>query len=281
VFTWFIKVRNPNEYFHEIFQTVTAFTIIYFLFGIVLEEVISKRIESRKMRFSIRNAFTLLSFLIILIVILGIWGRYPFLSLSLVVAAIAIALQDLFKNFVGGIVIYIAGIYRVGDRIDVHEKCGDVLEIGILYTTLMELKEWINGDQETGRITSIPNSYVLSDSVNNYTKAHPYIWDEVIISVTSNSDWKKAMKRIRSIIENMTKDLIESAEKEVAKLGEKYYVRKQIMRPSVFSTLEKDCINFTVRYITKVRERRELNNMIKQTIFTDLKRSRGITLIST
>jgi small-conductance mechanosensitive channel len=75
----------------------------------------------------------------------------------LIAAAFTITLQDVAKNFVGGLSIFLKNIYRVGDRIEIASKKGDVIDIGLLYTTIMETNEWISGDQHTGRISLIPN----------------------------------------------------------------------------------------------------------------------------
>jgi small-conductance mechanosensitive channel len=246
-----------------------------------LEEIFSRRIDSPKAKFSFKNAFSLFSLLLILLAIVGIWGRYPFVSISLIIAAFAIALQDFFRNFVGGIIIFASGIYRVGDRIEVQEKCGDVIKIGIFYTTLMELKEWISGEQETGRLTTLPNSHVISNHINNYTKDHPFIWDELTILITQQSQWKEAIKQIESIVETETKNLIDDAKKEITKMGEKYYIRPQTLHPTVYTSLKENQIQIRVRYLTRAKERRNMKNRLRQIIFSTLEKSKKITLIST
>ena len=66
-------------------------------------------------------------------------------SCILQVAGIAIALQDLFKNIAGVAILFLTGLYRVGDRIEINSKTGDVMEIGILYATILEIKDWVSG----------------------------------------------------------------------------------------------------------------------------------------
>jgi small-conductance mechanosensitive channel len=219
--------------------------------------------------------------LLVLLAVVGIWGRYPFVSISLIIAAFAIAMQDFFRNFVGGILIFASGIYRIGDRIEVCEKCGDVIKIGIFYTTIMELKEWISGEQETGRLTTLPNSYVISNHVDNYTKAHPFIWDELTILITQQSQWKEAMKQIESIVETETSYLIDDAEKEISKMGEKYYVRQQTLHATTYTSLKENQIQIRVRYLTRAKERRNMKNKLRQIIFSTLEKSKKMTLIST
>lgn len=91
-------------------------------------------------------------------VVVRIWVEYTqtlLVSYGLIAAGITIALQDFFKNFVGGIMIFTTGTYRVGDRVEINSKFGDVIDIGIFYTTLLELKEWVEAEQPTGRISMV------------------------------------------------------------------------------------------------------------------------------
>jgi len=91
--------------------------------------------------------------------------------------------------------------------------CQVIIDIGIFYTTLLETNEWVKGDQATGRLSIIPNSFVLSGVVNNYTKDHPYIWDEISIPITYDSDWKEALKIIEAVIDVETRDSTSKSEK--------------------------------------------------------------------
>jgi len=191
-----------------------------------------------------------------------------------------VALQDMFKSLVGGIVIFLTGIYRVGDRIEVNSKSGDVMDIGILYTTLMEMKEWVLGDQPTGRLSAIPNSYVLSSTVNNYTKDHPYIWDEITIPITYDSDWSEAISKIANITERETKVVTQAAEKSVSKLGERYYTSKWSIEPAVFLRLTDNWIEFNIRYITDVRQRREIHTNLSRMLLEEIQDSEKVRLAS-
>lgn len=202
-------------------------------------------------------------------------------SYGLIAAGVAVALQDFFKNFVGGIIIFVNGTYRVGDRIEVNSKYGDVIDIGMLYTTLMEMKEWVAGDQATGRLSIIPNGYVLSNTVNNYTKDNDFIWDEITIPITYDSDWNEAITKIRNVVKGETESVAARAEKAVSELGEKYYLFKRSVEPEIFLTLTDNWITFGIRYISDVRERRLLHNKLSQVILNEIKRSEKIKIAST
>jgi small-conductance mechanosensitive channel len=284
VFFWFAQLQYPSAYLEKGFYTFLAITLIYFLFKPGIEETIAQKIKEAKARYSFRKAVSILYFVALVLALLRIWIEHTetlLVSYGLVAAGIAIALQDFFKNFVGGVLIFATGMYRVGDRIEVNQKCGDVIDIGILYTTLLELKEWVAGEQATGRLTVIPNGYVLASAVNNYTKDNNFIWDEIAIPITYDSDWKEAVATIRRIVGQETKEMAERAEQEILKLKEKYYLTIKAAEPEIYVTLTDNWIALHVRYITDVRQRRAVHNALGQLILETIQKSSKIKVAST
>jgi small-conductance mechanosensitive channel len=281
---WFANFRYPNVYVEKVFYTFLALTIIHFVFKSVFEGMVARKIKESKTRYSFRKTVSILYFVVLLLAILKIWIEHTqalLVSYGLMAAGVAIALQDFFKNFVGGIIILVTGVYQVGDRIEINQKYGDVIDIGILYTTLLELKEWVAGDQATGRLTVIPNGLVLSGTVNNYTKDNNFIWDEIEIPITYDSDWKEAVTTIQRIIGEETKNMAEEAEKEILKLGEKYYLTIRAVEPEIYLTLTDNWITFNIRYITDVRQRRLVRNKLSQMILEAILKSENVKIAST
>ena len=281
---WFAQFRYPSVYLEKGFYTLLAITLIYFLFKSVAEEIVAQKIQEAKARYSFRKAISILYLLAIVLALFSIWIEHTetlLVSYGLVAAGVAIALQDFFKNFMGGVLIFATGIYRVGDRIELNQKCGDVIDIGILYTTLLELKEWVAGEQATGRLTMIPNGYVLSSAVNNYTKDNTFIWDEIAIPITYDSDWKEAVATIRRIVGQETKEMAERAEQEISKLKEKYYFTLKAVEPEIYVTLTDNWIALHIRYITDVRQRRAVHNALGQLILEAIQKSARIKVAST
>jgi small-conductance mechanosensitive channel len=248
-------------------------TIIYLVFKSVIEEIVARKIKEERARYSFRKTVSILYIVGIVLAIIRIFVEQTqtlLVSYGLIAAGIAIALQDFFKSFVGGVITFVTGIYRVGDRIEINAKIGDVIDIGILYTTLLELKEWVAGDQATGRLTVMPNGVVLSGTVNNYTKDNNFIWDEIELPITYDSDWQEAVTTIRRIVGTETKTMAEEAEKEILKLGEKYYLTIKAVEPEIYLTLTDNWITFHIRYITDVRKRRMIHNKLGQMILEEL-----------
>jgi small-conductance mechanosensitive channel len=259
---YFVQMEYPNNYLTKFFYTALAIFIIYAVIKLVFEEVIAKRIKEQKTRYSMRRISSMISILVFIAV------------------GIAVALQDVFKNLAGGLIIFITGTYRIGDRIEVNEKIGDVIDIGIFYTTLLETNEWVKGDQATGRLSIIPNNLVLSGIVNNYTKDHPYIWDEISIPITYSSDWREALKIIESVVAVETKENAEKSEKSISKLTEKYYLPKRSTETTIFTMLTDNWITFNIRYITEVRQRRIIKDRLNRRLLSELEKSENIKIAS-
>lgn len=281
---WFVNYSYPNMYLEKGFYTFLALTVIHILFKFVFEQAVSGKIHDSKTRYSFKKTISSLYLVFLTLVVLRIWVENTqtlMVSYGIIVAGIAVALQDLFKNFMGGIILFVTGIYRVGDRIEIGSKVGDVIDISTLYTTLFELREWVPSDQPTGRLTTVPNGYILSSMVNNYTKDNNFIWDEIEIPITYASDWKKAMSVILDIVNTETNRFSMQAEKEIAILEEKYYLPSRSVEPAIFMKMTDNWITFNIRYVMDVRQRRAYRNKLSQMLLEEINKHDDIKLAST
>jgi small-conductance mechanosensitive channel len=276
--SWVADYYYPNAYLEMAFSTFLALAVIYFVFKILLEQTILRTIKDAKTRYSVRKSLSIVYMLVFMLVLIRIWvedSEALLVSYGLIGAGIAIALQDFFKNFVGGILVFSTGIYRVGDRIEIDSKFGDVIDIGLMYTTLLEIREWVEGDQATGRLTIVPNGKVISGVVHNYTKDHSFIWDEIELPITYDSDWKYALQRFSVVIETETVELTKHAERDLANIMARYYLPKRGVEPAIFLTLTDNWINLGIRYIALVRERRSLRDRIYRRLLEEVNDSGG------
>jgi len=280
---WFIQSEFPGNYLTRAFYTALALLIIYVVIKVIIEKIIVDRIREPKTRYSMKRIASMLSVLTFIAVGIAIWVdnlQALLVSFGILAAGAAVALQDVLKNFAGSLVIFITGTYHIGDRIEVNSKIGDVIDIGIFYTTLLETNEWVNGDQATGRLSSIPNNIVLSGIVNNYTKDHPYIWDEISIPITYDSDWREALKIIERVINTETKESTEKSEASVSRLSDKYYLPDKATEPTVFAVLTDNWITMNIRYITEVRERRITRDRLNRELLSELEQAENIKIAS-
>jgi hypothetical protein len=137
-------------------------------------------------------------------------------------------------------------------------------------TTLLEIGGWVQRDQPTGRVTLIPNGRVITQPVHNYTKDHSFIWEEMTIPITYGSDWERARDAILSIVRQETGEITKQAEKEIERLGEKYYFPRKVVEPSSYITPTDNWITFHVRYVTEVKGRRILRDRLYSLILKSI-----------
>ncbi|TGC10748.1 mechanosensitive ion channel protein MscS [Methanolobus halotolerans] len=283
IFSWFAASIYQIPYPQQIYSTLLWLTIIHFFFKIILERAVIKTISDSKTRYEISKIVSILYVIVLILALIRIWIADPqvlLVSYGLVAAGITVALQDFFKNFMGGLIILVSGTYRVGDRIEVNSKFGDIIDIGILNTTLFELQEWVNADQPTGRITTVPNGFILNSHINNYTKDNPFIWDEIRLPITYDSDWKDANKRIMNIVREETRDLTIAAQEQRSELNKKYYLSDGMKGPAIYLTMTDNWIELNIRYLTYAGERRNLHDKLSRLILEDIQKDSRIKIAS-
>ena len=274
----------PEQMTYRIFVSVLAVTVIYSIFSLLLDTVFRKKISDTKSRYTATKVISVLEILLMAVIVARIWVEDVstlVVFFGIIGAGVAIALQDVFKNFAGSITILLSGTYSVGDRIEIDGRYGDVMDIGIMNTTMMELRSWVDGDQATGRLTIVPNGKVITSPVNNYTKDHSFIWDEIQVPVTYRSDWRRAIEIITTIARTETAEINRLANREIEEIGEKYYLPKRDIEPAVYVRITDNWIMLSVRYVTNARERRIMHARLSRLILEALEKESTIEVSST
>ncbi|MFH2020208.1 MAG: mechanosensitive ion channel domain-containing protein [archaeon] len=280
---WYANLLYPNGYLQATFYTFAALAITYTFFKILIDDAVTGRIRDNLRKFELRKILSTLHIIVILAIFIIIWIPNPeaiLVAYGLIAAAIAISLQDVFKNLAGGMILLITRIYVVGDRVQINSYYGDVIDIGVFNTTLLETREWVDGDQVTGRLTILPNSNIISGTIKNYTKDHDFIWDEIWVPVTYDSDWKKASALFSDIARKETRETAKKASQELARMGERYFFRQKDVDPQIFVKLTDNWISMNIRYVTEVRSRRLVFNRISSRLLEELQKNKNIRLAS-
>ncbi len=176
--------------------------------------------------------------------------------LGLVAAGVAIALQELVKDLAGWAFVLWRKPFSVGDRIQVGAHRGDVIDIRLFKFSLMEIGNWVGADQSTGRVIHLPNSMIINQVVANYSTGFEFIWNEVEVLVTFESDWRKAKEILLRIAETHGAPLSAEAERRVKEASKRYMIFYSKLTPTVYTSV-KDCgVLLTIRYLVEPRKRR-------------------------
>lgn len=189
--------------------------------------------------------------------------------IGLLSAGVAIALKDPLVSFVGWAFILWRKPFEVGDRIQIGEHAGDVIDIRIFQFTLMEIGNWVDADQSTGRVIHVPNGSVFTEVLANYSKGFQFIWNEIPVLVTFESNWEKAENILRNIGQKHAEHLSESAEQKVREASRKYMIFYSTLTPTVYACV-RDCgVLLTIRYLCQPRKRRATEDAIWKDILKE------------
>jgi len=264
-------------------NSLIIITALYIILRVVFEVLLRRSIEYSKTRYSLRKMLRIVFFGLSTLALFTVWVENTeslIVTYGLFSAGIALAIQDTIKNFIGGVTIYLMGLFQVGDRVEIDGVSGDVIDINFNYTTLLEIKNWINGDQPTGRLIYIPNAQVSARNVYNFTKDHEFIWEEVVLPLTYGSDWRKARELILTYLSEVQADEVEHVESQLHKLGKKYYLEQRSVKPSVYVIPTDNWIDLRIRFISSTFERRETANTINEKIIELLEEHEDISIAS-
>src|SRR5437764_13121037 len=197
---------------------------------------------------------------------------------GLVAAGLAIALKEPVSNLAGWAFIMWRRPFEVGDRVQIGSHAGDVIDLGLFQFTLNEIGGWVGADQSTGRIIHIPNGQVFVEPVANYDKGFKYIWNEVPVVVTFESDWKKAKQILGKIAIKHAEHLTAQAEQDLLAASQQYLINYRKLTPIVYTKVVNDGVQLTIRYLIEPRKRRGTEHAIWEEILTEFAAAPDIDL---
>ena len=228
-----------------------------------------KMIKDVDQRYRLRKVISLVSYLVIILIISIVFSdKLSGLTVALGVAGagIAFALQEVIASVAGWLAVSLSSFYKVGDRVQLGGSVGDVIDIGILRTTLMECRQWVDGDQYTGRIVRIANSFVFKDSVYNYSADFPFLWDEIKLPIRYGSDINLTRKILESAANEVVGSYVSSAQATWDKMIEKYRIENANVAPMIFMMANDNWLEFSLRYVVDYQSRR----LTKDKLFTKI-----------
>ncbi len=190
-------------------------------------------------------------------------------------AGVAFALQEVIASVAGWVAISFGGFYSTGDRVRLGGIRGDVIDIGVLRTTLMELGDWVNGDLYNGRIVRVANSFVFKEPVFNYSADFPFLWDEITFPIKYGSDWQMAREMLRRVVEEVVGDYAARSKDSWKGVVKKYLIEEARIEPMITMRADENWIEFTARYIVDYKQRRATRDQLFTRILEEVDKSRG------
>lgn len=243
-----------------------------------VQRVLGRYVEDTQRRYRLRKLVTIGGYAVALILISIVYSdKLSGLTVMFGVlgAGIAFALQEVIASVAGWIALSFGRLYDVGDRIQLGGIKGDVIDIGVLRTTLMECGGWINGDQYNGRVVRVSNSFIFKEPVYNYSSDFPFLWDEIRIPVRYGSNYEIARQGFQQVLEEVTGEHARKLKGEWRRMTDKYMLEDAQLAPMVSLRMDDDWAEFALRYVVDYKKRRSTKDKICSLILKLIEESGG------
>jgi small-conductance mechanosensitive channel len=271
----------------------TVGKIISSLVGILIIAVIvrffhrslARRIRHPDARYRVRKLITFAGYLAgILFITIVFSDQLGHLTVAFGVAGagVAFALQEVIASVAGWVEISLGRFYQIGDRVQLGGIIGDVIDIGVLRTTLMECGQWVNSDLYNGRIVRVANSFVFKEPVFNYSADFPFLWDEITVPVKYGGDHRLAKDILQRVADEVVCDYADRARVAWKGVVGRYMVEDERVEPTVTMVANDNWLEFTVRYVVDYKRRRATKDQIFTRILEELDKTDGrVSIAST
>ncbi|MEO5726417.1 MAG: mechanosensitive ion channel family protein [Byssovorax sp.] len=190
-------------------------------------------------------------------------------------AGVAFALQEVVVSIAGWLALSFGSFYKVGDRVQLGGIMGDVIDVGVLRTTIMECGDWVKGDQYNGRIVRVANSFVFKAPVFNYSNDFPFLWDEITVPVKYGSDRALARKIFERVAVEITGPFSEIARGKWMEMVRAYRIEDASVDPAVLLIANDNWLEFTIRYVVDYKRRRSVKSELFTRILDEIDQTGG------
>lgn len=259
-------------------QSILVVAVFYLLKLITIKYFI-KNLSNSKSRYRWQKAISIITNILVFIIILRLWFEgvdslatyFGFLT-----AGLAIALKDLIANFAGSLFIVSRHPFDIGDRIQIGEHRGDVIDIRLFQFTLLEIGEWTNSDNTTGRVIHIPCGKVFTESQINYNQAFSHIWNELTMSITFESDWKAAKLILNEILQKPKFKENSLTPDQLRESSLKFMLPIESFDSKVLTYVVENGIRLIVRYLCEPKKRRRTEVELWEEIITAFQKAENV-----
>ena len=259
---------------------VVVTLILYRAIRTAIRERVKDATRLQSMRVAVRNVLAVVGFVVIALIWLPS-GNNLLTALGILGAGLAIASQEMVGSLVAGLNIWVGNVYRVGDRVRVGDVVGDVMDISLLRTTVMEVGEWVKADQYTGRVVTVANRMVWVSPVYNFTQHWGYLWDEITLPITYESDWQRAAEIMLEQGQTYTKKLQADAEARLSRMIDRFPVKETKVEPTLYLAMTDNWIELTLRFVVDAQERRGVKDRLHRDLLQHFEAEEKIAVAST
>ncbi len=228
-------------------------------------QIISRAVPDRVAQYRWRKTIAYLTTGLATLFVIAIWvdglsqvGTF----LGLVSAGVAIALKDLLVDIAGWLILITKPPFEVGDRIQIGDHSGDVVDVSVLHFHLLEIGNWVDSDQSTGRLIQVPNAKILTDPIANYTSEFPFLWHEMPVVFTFESDWRRAKDLLLKMVTDESVETSRRAAEFLGKRPSRMMILPGTVTATVYTSVLDHGVCLSMRFLTDPRKRRAFDQTL-------------------
>ena len=273
-----MTINNP-----QVLNLIYSIIIIIFIYIVktLILRFSHKHIPDKLLYYKAKRIINGISFFLFVILMAIIWVHKSdslITYLGLFSAGLALALRDILLNTAGWMYILIRQPFAVGDRIEIEGIKGDVIDQNLFKFRVIEVGNWVHADQSTGRIIHIPNAKIFTTSLANYTLGFEYIWDEIRVLVTFESDWRKAKEILTDIVNEYSENIEEEMKREIHETSRKYMIYYRNLTPIVYTAVVESGVELSMRFMCEPRKRRNIEEVIWEAVLNAFEKEKNIEI---
>lgn len=261
----------------KLIEVAIGIAIIALIFRFISQSL-PRYIQDTDTRYRTRKAINFIGYVTMLLFAVFIFsdrlGQFTVIF-GVVGAGIAFALQEVIGSFAGWVAISLGQFYKPGDRVQLGGIMGDVIDISILRTTLMECGDWVKADLYNGRIVRIANSFVFKEPVYNYSADFAFLWDEITVPVKYGSEHRLAREILEKVAFEVTGEYISQAKQQWHQMTNKYLIEDARIEPIVTLIANDNWMQFTIRYPVNYKKRRIKKDQLFTRILDEFENTNG------
>jgi len=249
----------------------------------IISRSLIRRIPNLRARYQWQKAMGYLIFVMGVLAVAQIWFngiRSLATYLGLLSAGLVVALKDPITDIIGWIFIMGNKSLEVGDRIQIGEHTGDVIDRGVFQFSLMEVGNWVDAEQSTGRVLTIPNGKIFTSVIANYSRGMQRIWNEIPVLLSFDSDWEKAKGILEQVANDYADQESEAAESLLKNGLRGYMIQYNKLTPTVYTSVKENGILLTIRYLCDPRRRRDSSQVIWEAILREFRKHPDIRFLN-
>ena len=263
-----------------------VFFVGLFVVSLIVSRVTARVFGDTDQRFNVRRIVRAVIWFVAIFGLIVIWqplGGNLAPALGLATAGLAFAMQEAIGAVAGWFNITFGSIFRVGDRVQMGGVQGDVIDISLLKTRLMEIGDdanttWVGGRQYTGRVVTVSNKATFTHPVYNYSSFFEYIWEEIEVAIPHHEDWRGASRVLEE--EARRQATAEGAREAMAAVRQRFPVPETEVEPRVFASADETYMRLAVRFVVPVRSARSVKDEITRRIHRRLEAA-GVEVVAT